>query len=414
MSSTAQSAMSTTKATTSTEATTGSKSTRMNAYDKLYTGEGGIDFIGRSKLWYIITIALIVISLLSIIFRGFDLSIDFEGGTKMSMQAGDLVAQEVEDTFVEATGVEPELTQIVGAGDSRTLEINSQHLTQEQIDSARMAIYEEHQPTNALGEATPDAIGDSTVSESWGSTITERMILALVVFLVAAAVYVAVRLEKEMAVAAMAALFVDGIVIMGIYSVFGLEVSPAMIIGLLTVLTFSIYDTVIVFDKVKENTSGVLESRRSTYAEEANLAVNQTVMRSISTSVISALPIVALLVVAVWLLGVGTLKDLALIQLLGVLVGIFSSLFLATPLLVTIVNREEKHKKHNKAVAEFRAQRHGSAELDEATSDSAVEDNLAGPKRRVSTPVSGDRVPADEDVTVRDAPRTSTWRPDRR
>ncbi len=245
------------------------------------------------------------------LFRGFDLSIDFEGGTKMSMQAGDLVAEEVEDTFVEATGVEPELTQIVGAGDSRTLEINSEHLTQEQIDAARLAIYEEHEPLNAEGEPTPDAIGDSTVSESWGSTITERMILALVVFLIAAAIYVAVRLEKEMAVAAMAALFVDGIVIMGIYSVFGLEVSPAMIIGLLTVLTFSIYDTVIVFDKVKENTSGVLGSRRSTYAEEANLAVNQTVMRSISTSVISALPIIALLVVAVWLLGVGTLKDLA-------------------------------------------------------------------------------------------------------
>ncbi|STC70568.1 protein translocase subunit SecF [Corynebacterium pilosum] len=398
-----------------TTTTTESTAPKMNAYDKLYTGEGGIDFIGRSKIWYIITVALILISLGSMLFRGFDLSIDFEGGTKMSMQAGDLVAEEVEDTFVEATGVEPELTQIVGAGDSRTLEINSEHLTQEQIDAARLAIYEEHEPLNAEGEPTPDAIGDSTVSESWGSTITERMILALVVFLIAAAIYVAVRLEKEMAVAAMAALFVDGIVIMGIYSVFGLEVSPAMIIGLLTVLTFSIYDTVIVFDKVKENTSGVLGSRRSTYAEEANLAVNQTVMRSISTSVISALPIIALLVVAVWLLGVGTLKDLALIQLIGVLVGIFSSLFLATPLLVTIVNREDKYKKHNKAVAEYREQKSSTAHGDVVAEASDEDDEqLAGPKRRVSTPVSGEQVPAEKDEVVRDTPRTSTWRPDRR
>ena len=142
----------------------------------------------------------------------------------------------------------------------------------------------------------------------------------------------------------MAALIVDAVLILGIYALFGLEVTPAMIIGLLTVLTFSLYDTVIVFDKVRENTSGVLDSRRSTYAEEANLAVNQTVVRSISTSVISALPIVALMVVAVWMLGVGTLRDLALIQLIGVIEGIFSSLFLATPLLVSLVNRKKKYK----------------------------------------------------------------------
>ena len=180
------------------------------------------------------------------------------------------------------------------------------------------------------------------------------MLLAMFAFLVAAAVYVAVRLQREMALAAMAALLVDGIIILGIYALFGLEVTPAMIIGLLTVLTFSIYDTVIVFDKVKENTAGVLESRRSTYAEEANLALNQTVMRSISTSVISALPIVALMVVAVWMLGVGTLRDLALIQLIGVVEGIFSSLFLATPLLVSLVERKKKYQQHNQTVAAYR------------------------------------------------------------
>ncbi|MCT1805078.1 protein translocase subunit SecF [Corynebacterium sanguinis] len=370
-------------------------------YDRLYTGEGAIDFIGRSKLWYGITLALVVVALAAMLVRGFNLGIDFEGGTKLSMPAGDLVAEEVETTFIDATGVTPELTQIVGAGDARTLEINSEHLTQQQIDQARQAIFEQHQPLDAEGNASPDAIGDSTVSESWGSTITNRMLLAMGVFLLAAAAYVALRLKREMAVAAMAALLVDGVLILGTYALFGLEITPAMIIGLLTVLTFSIYDTVIVFDKVRENTAGVLDSRRSTYAEEANLAVNQTVMRSISTSVISALPIISLMVVAVWMMGIGTLRDLALIQLIGVIEGIFSSLFLATPILVSLVNRQDKHKKHAAAVEAFR---NGDADA-EALQPEVRHEEAATRKRTVVAP----------QPTEPHAPATSfTWRPNAR
>ncbi|EEI16683.1 protein translocase subunit SecF [Corynebacterium lipophiloflavum] len=370
-------------------------------YDRLYTGEGAIDFIGRSKLWYGITLALVVVALAAMLVRGFNLGIDFEGGTKLSMPAGDLVAEEVETTFIDATGVTPELTQIVGAGDARTLEINSEHLTQQQIDQARQAIFEQHQPLDAEGNASPDAIGDSTVSESWGSTITNRMLLAMGVFLLAAAAYVALRLKREMAVAAMAALLVDGVLILGTYALFGLEITPAMIIGLLTVLTFSIYDTVIVFDKVRENTAGVLDSRRSTYAEEANLAVNQTVMRSISTSVISALPIISLMVVAVWMMGIGTLRDLALIQLIGVIEGIFSSLFLATPILVSLVNRQDKHKEHAAAVEAFR---NGDADA-EALQPEVRHEEAATRKRTVVAP----------QPTEPHAPATSfTWRPNAR
>ena len=334
------------------------------------------------------------------LLRGFNMGIDFEGGTKMTMPAGELVAERVEETFTDATGVTPELTQIVGSGDSRMLEINSEHLSQDQIDAARQAIFDEYQIADYSGEPNADAIGDSTVSESWGSTITNRMLLAMVAFLVAAAVYVAVRLQREMAAAAMAALLVDAVLILGIYALFGLEVTPAMIIGLLTVLTFSLYDTVIVFDKVRENTSGVLDSRRSTYAEEANLAVNQTVMRSISTSVISVLPIVALMVVAVWMLGVGTLRDLALIQLIGVIEGIFSSLFLATPLLVSLVNRKKRYKDHNEAVERYRAQGNGEGQLDEAEEPVTVKRQVAAPVRRPGT------------TGVEGAGRSATWRPD--
>lgn len=368
----------------------------MSVVKRLHTGEGGVDFIGRSRLWYWITAVLLVISIGAIGIRGFDLSLDFEGGTKMNMPAAELVVEEVEETFVDATGVTPELTQIVGAGDSRTLEINSERLTTEQIDAARAAIFEEHQPLDVTGTPSPDAVGDSTVSESWGSTITQRMLIAMGVFLALAFLYIAFRLEKEMAAAAMIALLVDGILIAGIYALFGLEVSPASVIGLLTVLSFSIYDTVIVFDKVRENTAGYLGSRRATYAEEANLAVNQTVMRSISTSVISALPIVALMVVAVWLMGVGTLKDLALIQLIGVIEGIFSSIFLATPILVSLVNRRRDTRRHNREVADYRAGRSDEEPVDAAP---------VTPRRTVAGPVE----PRPE------APGAgASWRPDRR
>lgn len=371
-------------------------------FNRLYTGEGGIDFIAKTKLWYWITVILLILSILFIALRGFSLGIDFEGGTKMNMPAADYSVEAVEESFSEATGITPESVQIVGSGDARTLEINSERLSDEQIEAARLALYEEFNPVNSEGQSTPDAIGNSTVSESWGSTITKRMLIALIAFLVLAAVYIGVRLEREMAVAAMVALIVDGIVIAGIYALIGFEVSPATVIGLLTVLTFSIYDTVVVFDKVRENTAGFLGSTRRTYSEQANLAVNQTFMRSISTTIISALPIIALMVVAVWMMGVGTLKDLALIQLIGVVEGTFSSVFLATPILVSLMNRRKDVKRHN---AEVLAAREGTV-LDDAprsTPDATIEhaEGTKERKRSVAPP------------SALDHHTGGTWRPGR-
>lgn len=355
---------------------------KISRMDRLYLDEGGFDFIKRSKTWYSITIGLLVVAIAAIAIRGFSLSLDFEGGTKINLPAKGLEEAAVSEVFQEATGIEPEQVQIVGSGESATLEVNSERLTEEQADSARLAIYEEFQPVNAAGEATPDAVGVSTVSESWGSTITKRMIIAMIVFLVIATAYVAFRLQRTMALAAILALIADGIIIAGLYALFGLEVSPAVIIGLLTVLTFSIYDSVIVFDKINENTEGITGQRNRTYAEQTNLAINQTVMRSISTSVISALPIIALFVVAVWMMGIGTLRDLALIQLIGVIEGIFSSIFLASPLVVTLANRSKKIKEHNKQVAEYRA----SAEFSEGEQDAGSKE--ANSKRQVVSPTA--------------------------
>ena len=178
--------------------------------------------------------------------------------------------------------------------------------------------------------------------------------IALVVFLVLVSLYITVRYERYMAISALTTMVFDLTVTAGVYSLVGFEVSPATVIGLLTILGFSLYDTVIVFDKVEENTHGFQHTTRRTFAEQANLAINQTFMRSINTSLISVLPVLALMVVAVWLLGVGTLKDLALVQLVGIMVGTYSSIFFATPLLVTLRERTELVRTHTRRVVKRR------------------------------------------------------------
>jgi len=185
-------------------------------------------------------------------------------------------------------------------------------------------------------------------------------------------IYITIRYEKFMALSALAALAFDLITTAGVYSLVGFEVTPATVIGLLTILGFSLYDTVIVFDKVEENTKGFEHTTRRTFAEQANLAINQTFMRSINTSLISIMPIASLMIVAVWLLGVGTLKDLALVQLVGVIVGTYSSIFLATPLLVTLRERTALVRNHTQRVLNRRKGTAAAAALGTAVVDEAV------------------------------------------
>ena len=188
-----------------------------------------------------------------------------------------------------------------------------------------------------------------------------------------------------MAISALTAMVFDLTVTAGVYSLVGFEVTPATVIGLLTILGFSLYDTVIVFDKVEENTHGFQHTTRRTFAEQANLAINQTFMRSINTSLIGVLPVLALMVVAVWLLGVGTLKDLALVQLVGIMVGTYSSIFFATPLLVTLRERTELVRTHTRRVtqaAQSRALASGDRRTAPATSDAETAEEVGGHRER--------------------------------
>ncbi|MDT5138046.1 MAG: preprotein translocase subunit SecF [Mycobacterium sp.] len=324
---------------------------RHSFLSRLYTGTGAFEVVGRRKLWYGISGAIIGIAILAILIRGFTFGIDFKGGTTVSMpSAGTVQVSQVEDVFKKTIGKEPEAVVTVGKGSSATVQIRSETLSNEQTEKLRNALFDAFHPKGPDGNPSKKAISDAAVSETWGDQITKKAVIALVVFLVLVAIYITVRYERYMTLSALAAMIFDLTVTAGVYALVGFEVTPATVIGLLTILGFSLYDTVIVFDKVEENTNGFQHTTRRTFAEQANLAVNQTFMRSINTSLISVLPVAALMVVAVWLLGVGTLKDLALVQLIGIMVGTYSSIFFATPLLVTLRERTELVRTHTRRV----------------------------------------------------------------
>jgi preprotein translocase subunit SecF len=352
-----------TDATELTEVSTGaveltSDTPRHSFISRLYTGTGAFEVVGRRRLWFGISGAIVAVAILSIILRGFTFGIDFKGGTTVSMPAASgtstVQTAQVSDVFKKTLGTDPESVVIVGSGASATVQISSETLSNDQTTKLRNALFDAFEPKGNDGKPSKQAISDSAVSETWGDQITKKAVLALVVFLVLVALYITVRYERYMAISALAAMCFVVTVTAGVYSLVGFEVSPATVIGLLTILGFSLYDTVIVFDKVEENTHGFQHTTRRTFAEQANLAVNQTFMRSINTSLISVIPVLSLMVVAVWLLGVGTLKDLALVQLVGILVGTYSSIFFATPLLVTLRERTSLVRTHTRRVIKRR------------------------------------------------------------
>ncbi|MFC4950814.1 protein translocase subunit SecF [Pseudonocardia sp. GCM10023141] len=325
---------------------------RGSVLSRLYTGTGAFDVVGKKKVWYIGFGLLMLVCLLSIIFRGFNLGIDFTGGTQLQFPASEQATQDaVTRVYDHAIGLPPEAVQTVGAGGSATVQIRSQPLDAAQVVKLKQELFDAFHPANPGDAPAQAAISDSAVSGSWGGQITQQAIIALAVFLVLVTLFLAFYFERSMALSALVALLHDVLVTAGVYSIVGFEVTPSTVIGLLTILGFSLYDTVVVFDKVKENTRGLLGLTRRTYAEAANLALNQTLMRSINTSLIAVLPVIGLMVVGVGLLGVGTLADLALVQMVGIVAGALSSLLLATPLLVDLKMRDPRFRDQAHRVA---------------------------------------------------------------
>lgn len=302
----------------------------------LYTGKKSFDFVGKAKTWYIVSAVFIIGSIALLGLRGLNFGLEFTGGTEFRVATASAPA----DFETVATDAVREVAGPSASANVSTLGGSTVRVQTEELSSA-----ETGQVRDALQEAfsvSPDDVDSDLIGPSWGETVSQQALRAMVVFLAVSTVLMALYFRTwKMSIAAMIALAHDMIITAGIYVLSGFEVSPATVIGFLTVLGYSLYDTVIVFDKVRENAEEAFSGRRMTYAHAANLAVNQTLVRSINTSVIAVLPIIAVLVIGFARLGPGTLLDLSLVLFIGMTVGAISSIYIATPLLVWLRRRDE-------------------------------------------------------------------------
>jgi preprotein translocase subunit SecF len=311
---------------------------------KLYRGEVSINFVGRQRLWYAISGLILLVSIVAVLVRGLAFSVDFKGGAIFTFSAPSSSISQVQDA-VDAGGVSGAIVQQVKAGNKTNWEVQTKSLTGPQ--TVRL----EQDLSSKLGVNT-DNITVKTVGPLWGSQISTKAVEALIAFLIVIVIYLSIAFDPKMAIAAFVALIHDLVIATGIYALAGFQVSPATVIGLLTILGYSLYDTVVVFDKVRENTAGLLGGARTTYSQAANLALNQTLVRSINTSIIALLPVAAILVVATALLGNNNeLEELALVLFVGMLSGTYSSIFIATPVLADLKEREPQYRALAKRVA---------------------------------------------------------------
>jgi len=307
---------------------------------RLYRGEVSYDFVSKRKIWYVISAVLLVISIGSLLTRGLTLGIEFKGGAEFRVTSTSVTEPAMLKTVSGITGGEV-VVQRVGTNQVRA---QTQKLTSAQLDKVQQALVDRFNVTQA-------SIDTQFIGPSWGKDVSSKALRALVFFLLGVVIFLSLYFEPKMAVAAMVALLHDLIITAGIYSLVGFEVTPATVIGFLTILGYSLYDTVVVFDKVRENTAGLAGGSRMTYSQAANLAVNQTLVRSINTTIIALLPIAAILFAGTVLLGAGPLKDLSLALFVGVAIGAYSSIFIATPILAQLKEREPAMQALTKRVA---------------------------------------------------------------
>ncbi|MGH3362564.1 MAG: protein translocase subunit SecF, partial [Nocardioides sp.] len=305
--------------------------------NQLYAGSRSVDFVGRRWLWYALSAVIILVAVGGLWFKGLNYGIEFTGGAeyKVTLPA-DRVTQDTADDLRQAvagSGIEDASSPVVTTSGDEAILVQTEPLTDGESAEVAQVILE-------TSGATEGDLSQSEIGASWGQEVAERALLGLSVFLVLVVLFIwAYFRQWKMSVAALVALAHDVIITVGVYALSGFEVTPATVTGILTILGFSLYDTVVVFDKVKENTRN-LSQKKQTYAAAANLAINQTLVRSINTSIIGLLPVVAILYVSTVQLGTSALKDISLVLFVGMAVGTYSSIFIATPLLADLKERE--------------------------------------------------------------------------
>ena len=316
-------------------------------FGRLYRGLTTVDFVGRRKTWFTISILLIVVGLGSLGIRGFNLGIDFKGGSSWEVLAPHTTISAVTHA-VENAGLSQPVVEKLGADTYQvTSDLN--------VLSATQQLSVTNNVVNALAKVagvSSNQVSTSSVGPTWGGQITNRALEALIVFFIAVVLYISVRFEPKMALAAFVAMVHDLLVTIGVYSLFGFQITPDTVIAILTILGYSLYDTVVVFDRVRDNAGNVLKSGDMTYGEMVNLSMNQTLARSINTSLVAIMPVLSVLVVGAYILGATTLQNYGLALFVGLLSGAYSSIFIASPLLAWMKEREPRFRELAERVAQ--------------------------------------------------------------
>ena len=297
---------------------------------RLYTGETSFNIIGNRKRWYSISAVFVLISIAALFIQGLHLGIEFKGGSAYTVNKAGISVADARAS-VEDLGIQGEII-VQKIGDSKI-----------RIQTGSLSVAQSNQVEDALVKTFGVNIEDidtQIVGPSWGKEITKKAVFGLFAFLFVVIIFLAMVFESKMALSAIVAVVHDVFITVGIYAVVGFDVTPATVIGFLTILGYSLYDTVVVFDKVRENTKSIAATGKSTYSDAANLAVNQTIVRSVNTSIIALLPVGSILFVGAGLLGAGTLKDLSLALFIGLAVGTYSSIFIAPPFLAALREKE--------------------------------------------------------------------------
>ncbi|NDC52239.1 MAG: protein translocase subunit SecF, partial [Actinobacteria bacterium] len=297
---------------------------------RLYRGETSLNIIEARKKWYLLSAFFILISMASLGIKGLALGIEFKGGSSFSVTSQNRSIESARAAVAEAGYVGEPIVQTVG---SEKIKIQTGVLDAAQSNAIQDSL------AKTFG-VTVESIDVQNIGPSWGEEISKKALQGLIAFLIIIMIYLALTFEPKMAIAAIVAVIHDVFITVGIYALVGFEVTPSTVIGFLTILGYSLYDTVVVFDKVRENTRAITSSGKYTYSQAANLAVNQTIVRSLNTSLIALLPVAAILFVGAGLLGAGTLKDLSLALFVGLITGTYSSIFIAAPILAALRERE--------------------------------------------------------------------------
>lgn len=303
---------------------------------RLFHGETAVDFYGRRRRGFVLSLLLLVVSVVSLFARGLDLGLDFEGGVAWQVPATTTLDADVARDVLSANGLDPANAKIqkLSNASEETIRVQVADQPADVVDAVQKALADE-------AGVDADAVSVTSVSSSWGRAITEKAIRALVIFLVLVTVYISWRFEWRMAVAAIAAMAHDVVISVGVYSVLQFEVTPATVVAFLTILGYSLYDTIVVFDKVQDNVKH-FSGTRVPIADIVNVSTNQVLMRSINTSVSSLLPVLSLLILGSGVFGAVTLREFAIALLVGMLTGAYSSLIVATPLVALLKQRESK------------------------------------------------------------------------